>query len=170
MAQGKIAVVYFSRADENYSVGIVEKGNTEIVAEAIARQTGAEIFKIERTKPYPVGYRACIDEAKKEQGANARPALKSTPDISAFDTVYIGYPNWWGDLPMPMYTFLESHDWSGKTVVPFCTHEGSGLSGTEATLRKICEGTTVKKGLAIRGATAQSNKSAVKKSVEDWIK
>lgn len=174
MAQGKSAVVYFSRADENYSVGIIEKGNTEIVAEEIAKQAGIDaktaLFKIERTSPYPAAYRACTDEAKKEQNANARPALKSTPDISAFDTVYIGYPNWWGDLPMPMYTFLESQDWTGKTIVPFCTHEGSGLSGTEAALRKTCKGAAVKKGLAIRGSIAQNDKAQTEKAVKDWLK
>ncbi len=169
MAQGKIAVVYFSRADENYSVGVIEKGNTEIVAEEIARRTRATIFKIERAMPYPASYRACTDEAKREQGAAARPALKGIPDVSSFETVYVGYPNWWGDLPMPMYTFLESQDWNGKVVIPFCTHEGSGLSGTEAALRKTCKGATVKSGLAIRGATAQNDKAAVEKSVAEFL-
>ncbi|MCM1320662.1 MAG: flavodoxin [Bacteroides sp.] len=172
MAQGNSAVVYFSRADENYGVGVIEKGNTEIVAEEIARQAGitkTAIFKIERVEPYPAAYRACTEEAKKEQNAAARPALKSTPDISAFDTIYLGYPNWWGDMPMCVYTFLESQDWAGKTVVPFCTHEGSGLSGTEAALKKTCRGAAVKKGLAIRGSIAQKDKSTVEKNVREWI-
>lgn len=169
MAQGKIAVVYFSRADENYSVGVIEKGNTEIVAEEIARRTGAAIFKIERANPYPADYRSCVDEAKKEQCAALRPAPKGIPDVSVFDIVFVGYPNWWGDLPMPMYTFLESQDWNGKVVIPFCTHEGSGLSGTEAALRKTCMGATVKKGLAIRGANAQNDKAVVEKSVAEFL-
>lgn len=165
----KILIAYFSRADENYGVGVIEKGNTEIIAEMIADQIGGELFHIERDTPYPAEYRACTDEAKKEQNDNARPALKEDIDISDYDVIYLGYPIWWGDLPMPVYTFIESHDWNGKTVIPFCTHEGSGISNTVPTLENKCTGATVLEGLTMTGTTAQNNKSEAKESVLHWL-
>ena len=166
----KILVAVFSRADENYSVGVIEKGNTMILAEMIAEQTGAALFEIRTMKPYPKNYNECTDVAKKEQTAKARPALAEDKDISGYDTVFLGYPNWWGDMPMAVYTFIEAHDWNGKTVIPFCTHEGSGLSGTESTLRRVLNGAKVQKGLAVRGSTAQNSRDAAHKSIASWLK
>ena len=98
-------------------------------------------------------------------------ALKAdVPNFDSYDTIYIGYPIWWGDLPMCIYTFMESHQWNGKTVIPFCTHEGSSLAGTESRIRSTCKGATLLKGLAIRGSTAQNNRTAARKSVQDWLK
>ena len=163
-------VVYFSLAGEQYNVGNIKEGNTSIIAKFIAEETGSELFELETQKPYPTdSYNNLIKIAKDEQNKKARPALKSDIDISAYDTIYIGYPNWWGDMPMPVYTFLEAHDWKGKTIIPFCTHEGSGLSGTESRIRSTCKGASVEKGLAIQGKVAQTNRSAAKKAVQDWL-
>ena len=167
----KSLVVYFSLAGEQYNVGIIKEGNTSIIAKFIAEETGSELFELETVKTYTTdSYNNLTKIAKDEQNKKARPALKNETDISAYDTIYIGYPNWWGDMPMPVYTFLESHDWSGKTIIPFCTHEGSGLSGTESRIRSTCKGATIEKGLAVQGKVAQTNRSAAKKAVQDWLK
>ena len=168
--KGKILVAVFSRADENYNVGVIQKGNTLIVAEMIAEAVGAELFEIRPAKPYPKNYKETTDVAKTEQNERARPALAEDKDISGYDTIFLGYPNWWGDMPMIVYTFLEAHDFSGKTVIPFCTHEGSGLSGTEGTLNQVLPGATVLKGLALRGATAQRSRDEARRSVTSWLK
>ena len=163
-------VVYFSLAGEQYNVGNIKEGNTSIIAKFIAEETGSELFELETQKPYPTdSYSRLTQIAKDEQNKKARPALKADIDISAYDTIYIGYPNWWGDMPMPVYTFLEAHDWKGKTIIPFCTHEGSGLAGTESRIRSTCKGATVEKGLAVQGKVAQTNRSAAKKAVQEWL-
>ncbi len=166
----KILVAFFSRTDENYGVGYIEKGNTHIIADMIADEVGADSFEIVRVTPYPKEYRACTDEASDEKAANARPALTATvSNFNDYDVIFLGYPNWWGDMPMPVYTFLESYDFSGKTVIPFCTHAGSGLSGTVRTLRSKLGGATVFDGFAIAGTTAQNDQSRAKQAVLDWL-
>ena len=165
----KVLVAYFSRADENYNVGNITKGNTEIIAEMIAEQTGGELFHIERTTPYPKAYNPCIEEAQQELRSKARPAIKGDVQVEDFDVIFLGYPNWWGDVPMAVYTFIEKHSWQGKTVIPFCTHEGSGLGMTVRKLKGACEGATFADGLAIQGAKAQNSRAAAKKSVEGWL-
>ena len=166
---GRILVAYFSRADENYSVGYIEKGNTEIIAEIISEEVGGDLFHIERNTPYPAGYEDCKTVATAEKNSNARPALKEDKDISVYDIIFIGYPIWWGDAPMPVYTFAENKDWTGKTVIPFSTHEGSGLGSGESNLKKICSGAEFKTGLAIRGATAQNSTATAKTQVLSWL-
>ncbi len=167
----KTLVVFFSHTGENYGVGNIKVGNTHKAAELIATATQAKLFEIVPVKPYPKdSYSAVVDIAKKEQSDKARPQIKSDIDISDYDVIFIGYPNWWGDMPMVVYTFIEKHDWSGKTVVPFCTHEGSGLSGTDKTLARICTGATVAKGLAIRGTTAQNDMPQTAKAIDAWLK
>lgn len=164
----KILIAYFSRADENYGVGVIEKGNTQIIAEMIADETGGDLFHIERDTPYPANYDECTNEAKSEQNSNARPALKEDIDIAEYDVIFLGYPNWWGDMPMPVYTFLEAHGFSGKTVIPFCTHAGSGLSSTECSIQNTT-GATLLDGLAIYGTTAQNEQDEARKSVREWL-
>ena len=165
-----ILVAYFSRAGENYNVGVVEKGNTEIVAEMIAQETGADLFRIQPTYDYPETYEECTEAAKKEQEEKARPELSDTVDnISEYDVIYVGYPIWWGDMPMAVYTFLESYDFSGKTVIPFCTHAGSGLAGTADSIREICIGASVPDGLAIKGETAQNDPDAARTAVDKFL-
>lgn len=166
----KILVAFFSHTGENYGVGNITKGNTHIVAEMIAKETGGELFEIVPVKEYPRTYDACVDVAKQEKESGARPAVKGDIAVEDYNVVFIGYPNWWGDMPMPVYTFIEKHNWTGKTVIPFCTHEGSGLSSTEQYIANACKGATVKKGLAVRGTTAQNKQEQAHRSVQDWVK
>ena len=169
-AQAKSLVLVFSRADENYSVGYILKGNTMILAEMIAEKTGSDLFEIKPAQKYAADYDTCIDVAKKELNANARPAILEDKDISEYDTIFLGYPIWWGDLPMCVYTFIEAHEWNGKKIYPFCTHEGSGIGRTEKNIENAAKGCKVMKGLSIRGATAQNDKSQAEKNVDSWLK
>lgn len=165
-----ILVAYFSHTGENYNVGVIEKGNTHIIADMIAEETGADLFEIATVNPYPETYDECTDVAKQEQEDNARPEIIDPPtNLDGYDTIFIGYPIWWGDLPMAVYTFLESYDFSGKTVIPFCTHEGSGLSGTQGSIEAVCSGATVLDGLAIRGSVAQNEQDEAKIDVQEWL-
>ncbi len=166
----KVLVVFFSRTGENYAVGNIEKGNTHIIAEMIAKETEGKLFRIETVNPYPDEYKACVEVAKAEKESNARPEIKGDVKVEDYDVIFLGYPNWWGDMPMAVYTFIEKHNWNGKTVVPFCTHEGSGLSGTERKLKDACKGAMVSEGLAIKGTTAQNSQPQALKTVQTWLK
>ena len=168
-ATTNILIAFFSRADENYGVGYIEKGNTHIIAEMIQEEVGGTLFHIQRVTPYPTVYNECTAEAQREKNANARPNLLNTMDISEFDIIFLGYPNWWGDMPMPVYTFIESQNWNGKTVIPFCTHAGSGLSNTVNTLKSKCTGATVLDGFAIAGTIAQNSQTQARQSVTNWL-
>ena len=154
----KSLVIYFSHRGENYWNGSIKnlvKGNTEIVAEMIAEAVHADLFEVERAKPYPLSYDACTKEAQEEARAKARPELVyGLESIDEYDTIFIGYPNWWGTMPMPMFAQLERLNFTGKRVAPFCTHEGSGLGKSEKDVRTVCAGAEVVKGLAIKGAEA----------------
>lgn len=166
----KILIAYFSRAGENYVNGSIERlavGNTELVARMVADVTSGELFRIEPERTYAADYTACTEEAAAEKRAGARPALKALPQsIDAYDTIVLGYPNWWGTMPMAVYTFLEAFDFTGKQILPFCTHEGSGLSGTEGDIARTCPGAVVLGGLAIHGADAAQSRG----QVEAWLK
>ena len=168
----KSIVVYFSRTGEQYGVGVIEKGNTAIVADMIVEQTGADSFEIlPKADNYPMTYKELTDVAKEEQNQNARPEIKDTiQDFDKYDTVYLGYPIWWGDLPMICYTFLESYDFSGKTIIPFCTHAGSGNAGTQSKIQSAVPNATVKEVLAIAGTDTQNDLNSVKSAVTDWLK
>lgn len=166
----KTLVAFFSRADENYAVGYIKKGNTHIVAEMIAAETEADMFHIETVNPYPANYNECIEVAKREKQSKARPEIKGDVRVEDYDVIFLGYPNWWGEMPMAVYTFIEKHNWQNKIVIPFCTHEGSGLSGTERRIQSACEGATVMKGIAIRGYTAQNEQETTRKTVQTCIK
>ena len=163
-------VAFYSRADENYfggAIKYIKVGNTEKAANMIAELTGAELFKIEQKVPYAADYNTCIAQAKKDKEANARPELTKLPEnLAAYDEIYLGYPNYWGTMPMAVYTFLESLDFTGKKIYPFCTHEGSGLSSTEQDIRKSAKGAVVEKGIAIHGSSVDNAKAALEK----WIK
>ena len=156
-------IVYYSRKGQNYwngSIVDLAKGNTERVAEFIQKAVGGDLFRIEPVREYSADYMVCIDEAKAELSQRARPALKRYMDsLDGYDTIFVGYPNWWGTMPMCVYTFLEHYDLSGKKIAPFCTNEGSGLGGSEKELKKVCAGATVVPGLSIRGAEAASSES-----------
>ncbi len=161
---GDILVVYFSRTGEQYTVGVIDKGNTAIVAEMIAEETGADLFEVlPDDDHYPMTYNELTDVAKQEQNDNARPAYAGeVPDLSRYSTIFIGAPVWWGDWPMIMYTFFENNAdvISGKTLIPFSTHEGSGLSGFDKKLSSACPDATVSDGLAIRGNDCQNDQES----------
>lgn len=165
-----ILIVYYSRKGQNYCSGSIrdlEKGNTEIVAEMISNLTGGDLFEIETVKEYPADYYACTDEANQELKSDARPELKAYPDsIDGYDTIFVGYPNWWGTMPMAMFTFLENYDLSGKRILPFCTNEGSGMGSSERDLKKLCKGADIKRGLSVHGSEAASSG----KKVEAWVR
>ena len=163
-------VAYFSLAGEQYGVGVIEEGNTSIIAHMIAEQTGADLFEIEAVTPYPTSHSELLDVSRQEMANNARPEIAGTVNnMDDYDTIFIGYPNWWGDMPMIVYNFLESYDLSGKTIIPFCTHGGSGLSNTEATIADITGG-TMKDGFAIPGTTAQNDRDTARSKVADWLR
>lgn len=160
-------IAYFSRADENYSNGKMrnlEVGNTEVAAKLLAELVGGDLFKIDPLVPYAKGYTACINEAKDHQRQNARPELTQWLDsIDGYDTIFLGYPNYWGSMPMAVFTFLDHYDFSGKTILPFCTHEGSGMGVSEKDIRKLCPHATLAKGLAIHGSSVEKSEGAIKK-------
>lgn len=162
-------IVFYSRADENYFGGAyryVEVGNTEKAAKMIEEKTGAELFKIEQVKPYAKDYNTCIDQAKADQRADARPELTRYPDsLDDYDEIYLGFPNYWGTMPMAVFTFLEHFNFNGKTIHPFCTHEGSGMESSERDIKKLCPGAKVTKGLAIHGSAVDGSKAAI----EGWV-
>ena len=167
----RFLVVYFSRTGEQYVVGTIEEGNTAIVAKAIIGQIEADSFEIlPETDYYPYTYRELTDIAKQEQNSSARPAIKDPlPDLSGYETIFIGAPVWWGDWPMILYTFFESADLSGKKLVPFSTHEGSGLSGFDRKLAAAAPDSEVLTGLAIRGADCQNDRNGVEQKVFEWL-
>ena len=151
----KELVVYFSRS-----------GNTQRVANEIAAQTGADIFEIIPQTPYPDDYNEVVDLAQQEQRDNARPAISGTiENIGEYDVVYIGYPNWWSDMPMILYTFFDSYDLSGKTIAPFCTSGGSGLSDTVSAIQAMEPDADVTDGLHIRDNATEDSAGAV----ADWL-
>ena len=145
-------------------------GNTQYMAYVIQETVGADIFRIEPETPYPTDHDELVDLASEEQSNNARPAIKDTiENFDTYENIFVGYPNWWGDMPMIVYNFLERYNLSGKTIVPFCTHGGSGLSNTESTIADITEG-KMKDGFAIPGTTAQNDRDTARNNVTDWLR
>ena len=162
-------VAFYSRADENYFGGAmkyIKVGNTEKAAKMIAGLTGADLFKIEQKIPYASDYNTCIAQAKEDKQSGKRPELLNLPEnLEKYDEIYLGYPNYWGTMPMAVYTFLENYDFTGKKIYPFCTHEGSGLSNTEKDIAKAAKGAVVEKGIAIHGSNVDTAEPALK----NWI-
>ena len=151
----KRLIAYFSREGENYVNGSIVNlavGNTEVAATVIQKLSGADTFRIRAVKDYPADYSKTTDVAKQELRRNARPKLSGhVGNMDDYSLIFLGYPNWWGTMPMAVCAFLEDHDFSGKTIIPFCTHEGSGLGRSESDIRQICPHATVLTGLSIRG-------------------
>ena len=164
---GKTLIAFFSRADENYFSGAmryVKVGNTEIVTDLMKDLIEADTFRIEMKEPYSPVYMTCIEEAKRDLRAKARPELVSMPEsIDEYDTIILAYPNYWGTMPMAVFTSLEAFDFTGKTILPLCTNEGSGMGGSERDIRKTCPGADVKNGLPITGSQAANSKASVHK-------
>ena len=163
-------IAYYSRKGENYWAGSVKnlsKGNTEIVAEFIQDAVGGDLFEIETVKEYATDYYECTDEAQEELHADARPELREYPEsIDEYDTIFLGYPNWWGTCPMCVFSFLDHYDWAGKRILTFCTNEGSGMGSSERDIKAACPGATVEKGLSITGNKAAKSQG----KVESWAK
>lgn len=166
----KILVVYYSRTGEEYGLGNITKGNTAIVAEIIAQKLGANIFEIKPVMPYPDSYEECKKVASREKATKARPPFVGDIDISGYDIIFVGYPIWYGDAPQIVYTFLESHDFGGKKIVPFCTSGGSGLSSTDQNISLTCPIAKILQGFAISGKTAQNNRSQTESLVDENLK
>ena len=166
----RVLVVYFSRADENTGgVGYIEKGNTKILAEMIAERTHGDLFEIKTVKPYPKEYRPATEAAKQEKEENARPEIVGElPDLSKYDVVFLGYPIWWSDMPMPVYTFLDRENFAGKIILPFCTHEGSGLSDTQRSIGDVTKA-DVREGFALQGHIAQKSPEEARTALYEWM-
>jgi flavodoxin len=164
----KCLIVYFSKKGQNYVNGSIVNlpvGNTEVAAKMAQEVTGGDLFEIRTVKPYPADHMETIDVAKVELRNNARPEIATHVDnMDEYDTIILGYPNWWGTMPMAVCTFLEEYDFAGKTILPFCTHEGSGMGG-ERDIKRICPSAKVKKGLAIHGGSV--NRAA--NNIKSWL-
>lgn len=166
----KILVAYFSRTGDNYAVGNISKGNTHIVADMIAEATGADIFEIKTVKPYPESYKECTEVAKKELVDAVRPELATTVEnMKDYDVIFLGYPIWWSDMPMAIYSFMESYDFNGKTIIPFCTSAGDVLTGKESSIPNYAKGAKVLPGFGIEGKRAQENPDSVSPQVQQWL-
>jgi flavodoxin len=170
MANSKSLIAYFSRNGNNYVGGSIVNlpvGNTEVIAKKMQKLTGSDLFHIETVKSYPDDYTETTEAAKDEKMKNARPELTGKVEgMDSYDVIFLGYPNWYGTVPMAVLTFLEAYDFSGKTIVPYCTHEGSGLGSSERDIKKACPGAKVLSGLAIRGGSVNVSD----KDVSDWLK
>ena len=166
----KILIAYYSRKGQNYVNGSIKnlaKGNTEIIAEMIQKVIGGDLFEIETVKNYPVDYTECTNVAKVEIQQKARPELKRyLASIDEYEKIFLGYPIWWSIPPMAVSTFLEHYNFSGKKIVPFATHEGSGLGGSVNYIKKICPKAEILQGLAIHGADAAISE----REVSAWAK
>jgi flavodoxin len=170
MATSKSLIAYFSRKGNNYVGGSIVHlpiGNTEVIAKKVQGLTGSDLFQIQTVKSYPEDYTEATRVAQDELSGNARPELtEMVTDMASYEVIYIGYPNWWGTMPMAVLTFLDSYDFSGKTIVPFCTHEGSGMGSSERDIKKLCPNAKVLSGLAIKGGTV----GKADKDVANWLK
>lgn len=152
---GKVLIIYFSHS-----------GNTRRLAGFIHEHAGGDMVELKTVRPYPEDYNAVVEQARREQDDNARPEISiDLPDLSAYDTVFIGYPNWWGTLPMPFFTLLEGLNLAGRNVVPFCTHEGSRFGRSESDLERLCPGARMLKGFEVRG----SRVSGAEQDVAEWL-
>jgi len=154
--ENNILVAYFSHS-----------GNTRAIASQIHESVGGDIFEIVTVDPYPSGYNEVVDQARKELRAEYGPKLKTkVENMGSFNVVFVGYPNWWGTVPRPIVTFLSQYDSSGKTIVPFCTHEGSGLGRSVTDIKKLCPHSTILDGLAVRGGSVKNAQN----EVPEWLR
>lgn len=171
---GKKLIAYYSRKGQNYVSGSIRDlkvGNTEVAAELIKEITGGDLFKIETVKEYPEDYTKTTEVAKDELRKNARPELiDKVENMEEYETVILGYPNWWGTMPMAVHTFLESYNFSGKTIVPFCTHEGSGLGHSVKDIERLCPNSKIKRGLAIHGTNVAGSGKDLKKWLDEVLR
>lgn len=165
----KNLIVYFSHRKQNYVAGRIQElevGNTEVIAKKLQKLLDADVFKIKPLHDYPFDYHECTEIAKKELSHQSRPKiLNMISHIQDYQKIYLGYPNWWGTMPMCVWTFLESYDLSEKSIYPFCTHEGSGMGNSVADLQKLCPKISIHKGLAIYGSQVLQSDEII----EQWL-
>ncbi|HEX9260958.1 MAG TPA: flavodoxin [Candidatus Bathyarchaeia archaeon] len=165
----KCLIAYFSRKGNNYSRGSIVNlpiGNTEVIAKMVKDLASGDLFRIDTIKPYPEDYGETTEVAGQELRSNERPALLNhVVDMGAYQVVFLGYPNWWGTMPMAVRTFLEEYDFSGKTIVPFCTHEGSGLGSSIRDIAKLCPRAELVNAIGFHGTNVKN----ARKEVESWI-
>ncbi len=148
-------IVYFSHS-----------GNTRNVAEQIRGRTGADMIELKTVAPYPRDYNTVVDQAQREQQTNARPQIVTEiPNLAKYDTIFLGFPNWWGTLPMPFFTLLEKYDVGSRTIVPFCTHEGSRFGRSEQDIRRLCPQARILEGFEVRGSRAVG----AQRNVDAWL-
>ena len=182
-AEFRVLVAFLSRAGENYNVGetregsasaayagYIEKGNTAVMAALLAELTGGDLFEITTVTPYPEDYASMLRVAQEEIDTDARPELTATVEnMSDYDVVFLGYPIWHGRMPQAIYSFIESCELAGKTVIPFNTHEGSGQSGTQQVIENALPDCTVLQGLAIQGRTVQEDEVRTRELLTEWL-
>ncbi len=168
-----VLVVYYSRKGENHMPGgiqVLAKGNTEYAAEYIRKALDADLFEIDTVKPYAANYRECCMEAVAEAKAKARPEIQGyVEDISGYDTIFVCFPCWCGTAPMCVFTFLEHYDWTGKTIVPLCTNEGSGMANSEKDIAESCKGAKVLPGLPIKGHQCKDSETLLAKWARELV-
>ena len=169
--EGKILTVYFSMPDDvddsTVTVNGQVLGNNQYMAQVIQETAGGDIFRIEPVTPYPTNHSTLVEQASKEQNDNARPSIKGTiENFDDYDTVFVGYPIWWSDMPMILYTFFDSYDFSGKTLIPFGTHGGSGWAGTPATIRSLEPDANILEGLSISRNVIEN----ARPEIEAWVR
>jgi flavodoxin len=166
----KCLIAYFSRKGNNYvgsRIVNLPEGNTEVIAKKIQDFSGGDLFEIRTLRPYPEDYLDTTYVTQKELHENSRPELADLIDnLDVYEVIYLGYPNWWGTMPMAVFTFLESYEFSGKTIFPFCTHEGGGFGSSELDIKKLCPNSKILPGLAIRGGFVYG----ADKLVGNWLK
>lgn len=166
----KTLIAYFSHAGQNYthgSIGYLEVGNTEVVAKKLQKMIDSDLFYIDTVKKYPDDHMEKITVAKKEFEENARPELTArVENMDGYETIILAFPNWWTTMPMALFTFLESYDFSGKVICPLITHGGSGFSNSLKDISRLCPDATIKEGLAINGDDAAKSD----KTLEKWLK
>ncbi|TAL17607.1 flavodoxin [bacterium] len=166
----KKLIAFYSRPGMNFVNGNIVNlpvGNTEVAAKIIQNLTGADLFRIDTVMVYPVGYEETTEVAKEELRQNARPELAGhVENMGDYGVIYLGYPNWWGTMPMAVFTFLEEYDFAGKTIIPLCTHEGSGMGRSEKDIRKLCPNANVLKGLPVKGSKVQKADD----EIVSWLK
>ena len=163
----RILIAYYSRKGENYLNGSIVNlpmGNTEVVARMIQKITGGDLFEIRTVNDYPHDYNEATRVAMSEKKSNARPELAShVINMDQYDTIFLGYPNWWGTFPMAVFTFLEEYNFTEKIIWPFCTHEGSGLGTSERDIKRLCPTAKVVNGLAIRGGSVNGSENTLRR-------
>lgn len=169
LKEKKCLIAFYSRKGNNYLNGSIVKleiGNTEVIAKMINEIIEGDMFCIDTIKPYPEDYEETTKVAKQELKNNARPELSDhIADMGAYNIIFLGYPNWWGTTPMAVRTFLESYDFSNKTIIPFCTHEGSGLGKSVKDIAQICPKAEIKDAISFRGGSVKSARG----EVENWL-